>query len=281
MNIEKQYLNLVEKILTEGELKHNRTGVNTLAIAGAMLEHDMSEGFPLLTTRKIGIKNITSELEFFIKGLKSKKWLQERNNHIWDEWANPQKIPYGNDDETKKKMATEDDLGDIYGVVWRGKSGYQYIDQLKEIVDALKTNPNDRRMVCSAWSPMDLPSQALPPCHILWQVTVINGKLNLFWYQRSCDTLLGIPYNCASYALLLKLLAKESGLKEGKLIGFLADVHIYINHKDGAIEQLKRKPLPLPQLNITNFTSIFDWKYTDVELLNYHYYPLIKFDIAV
>jgi len=281
MNIEEQYLNLVKKILTEGELKHNRTGIDTLAIAGTMLEHDMSEGFPLLTTKKMGIKNVTAELEFFIKGLKDKKWLEDRKCYIWSEWCSPKKIPYANDEITKRNMAEENDLGDIYGVIWRGKSEYQHVDQLKNIVETLKENPNDRRMICSAWSPMDLPSQALPPCHILWQVTAINGKLNLAWFQRSCDVMLGIPYNITSYALLLKLLAKESGLNEGKLIGFLMDTHIYINHKEGALEQLNRKPFPPPVLNITNFKSIFDWQYTDIELLNYQNHPSIKFEVAV
>lgn len=280
-NIEEQYLDLVKDILGNGELKHNRTGIDAITIPGYMLQHDMSQGFPLLTTKKMGIKNIAAELEFFIKGLKDKQWLKDRGCHIWDEWCNPQKIPYGNDEITKQKMAEENDLGDIYGVVWRGKSEYQKIDQLKSVVDTLKKNLNDRRMLCSAWSPMDKPSQALPPCHILWQVTVINNKLNLFWYQRSCDVMLGIPYNIASYSLLLKLLAKESNLQEGVLTGFLADTHIYVNHRNGALEQISRQPRALPQLEITNFTSIFGWKYTDINLINYNPHPSIKFEVAV
>jgi len=281
MQAEEQYLSLIDRIIKEGELKHNRTGVDTLAIAGAMIEHDMSEGFPLLTTKKIGIKSVSAELEFFIKGLKDKQWLKDRKCQIWNEWCNPDKVAYGNNVSTKEQMANENDLGSIYGVIWRGKSEYQKVDQLQNIVNTLKSNPNDRRMVCSAWSPMDAPTQALVPCHFAWQVTVINNKLNLFWSQRSVDVGLGLPYNIASYSLLLKLLAKETGLLEGKLIGFLADTHIYVNHLPQLKEQLNRKPFKLPQLNITNFKSIFDWQYTDIELLDYNHYTPLKMEVAV
>jgi len=287
------YLDIVKNILEHGERKANRTGTDTIAIAGAMFEHDMANGFPLLTTKKTPFKMVASELEFFIKGITDKKWLQDHNNHIWDEWASPKKAPYGHDEESKKRMAEERDLGPIYGFQWRHfNAEYQNydmdytgqgIDQLKRVVEKLKTDPNDRRMIVSAWNPSKLGEMALPPCHYAWQVTVINNKLNLLWNQRSVDTMLGLPFNIASYALLLHLLAKESGLQEGKLVGFLADTHIYVNHLDGAKEQLTRdtNTYPLPVLQTENFTSIFNWKCEDSKILNYQSFPGIKFAIAV
>lgn len=289
----KQYLDIVKTILDEGEVKVNRTGVDAISIAGAMFKHDIKNGFPLLTTKKITLRLVASELEFFIKGMTDKQWLIDNNNHIWDEWANPKKVPYGHDETTKEKMVAERDLGAIYGFQWRHfnaqyknyNSDYtgQGYDQLKKIIETLKTNPSDRRMIVSAWNPLMLDEMALPPCHYGFQVTVINNKLNLLWNQRSVDTMLGLPFNIASYALLLHLLAKESNLEEGTLVGFLADVHIYVNHTDGAREQLSRDPkkYSLPQIKTEKFTSIFDWHYQDSEIINYESYPRIKFEIAV
>ncbi|MBM3204832.1 thymidylate synthase [Candidatus Uhrbacteria bacterium] len=289
----KAYLDIVRHILEHGEQKANRTGVDAMTVAGALFEHDMSKGFPLLTTKKVPFRLIATELEFFIKGLTDKEWLKERNNHIWDEWANPKKAPYGHSEEEKKRMLEERDLGAIYGFQWRHfnapyqnyDSDYtgQGVDQLKRVVDTLKSNPSDRRMIVSAWNPSMLGEMGLPPCHYAFQVTVINGKLNLLWNQRSVDTMLGLPFNIASYALLLHLLAKESGLQEGRLIGFLADTHIYINHVDGAKEQLSRDAslYPLPQITTDPFTSIFDWKSDDSKILNYQSHPKIEFPIAV
>jgi len=287
------YLDIVRNILERGERKANRTGTDTIAIAGAMFEHDMADGFPLLTTKKTPFKMVASELEFFIKGITDKKWLQDHNNHIWDEWANPKKAPYGHDEAAKAKMKNERDLGPIYGFQWRHfnaeyknyDSDYtgHGIDQLKKLTETLKTNPNDRRMIVNSWNPSMLGQMGLPPCHYCYQVTVINGKLNLLWNQRSVDTMLGLPFNIASYALLLHLLAKESGLQEGKLVGFLADTHIYVNHLDGAKEQLARDPniYALPKLETENFTSVFDWKCEYSKVLNYQSFPAIKFDIAI
>jgi len=287
------YLNIVDKILKEGILCPNRTGIPAYTIAGAIFEHDMSEGFPLLTTKKMGLRLISSELEFFIKGITDKNWLRDKNNHIWDEWAKPQLAPYGHDEESKNKMMKERDLGPIYGFEWRHfnapyttyDANYegQGIDQLKKIVETLKTNPRDRRMIVSAWNPQQFEEMALPPCHYAFQITVIDGKLNLLWNQRSVDTMLGLPFNIASYALLLHLLAKEAGLKEGKLVGFLADVHIYENHVNGAKEQLTRDPqkYPLPKIDTGNWKSIFDWTYEDTKVLDYQSYEKILFDIAV
>lgn len=287
------YHDIVKKILEHGEQKTDRTGTGTLATAGAMFEHDMANGFPLLTSKKTPFKLVASELEFFIRGITDKEWLKERNNHIWDEWASPQKAPYGHSVEAKAKMVAERDLGPVYGFQWRHfNATYQNydtdytnqgIDQLQKIIDTIKTNPHDRRMLVSAWNPSALPDMALPPCHYAFQVTVIGGRLNLLWNQRSVDVMLGLPFNIASYALLLHLLAKETGLKEGKLVGFLADTHIYLNHVDGAKELLTRDPnkYPLPQIETNNFTSIFNWHYTDSAIVGYDSYPKIDFVIAV
>lgn len=287
------YLDIVKKILKDGHLENTRTGIKAYTIAGAIFEHDMSKGFPLLTTKKTPFKLVATELEFFINGMTDKKWLQDKNNHIWDEWAKPQKAPYGHDEESKKKMLEERDLGPIYGFQWRHfnapytsyDTDYtgQGIDQLKKIIETLKTNPRDRRMIISAWNPQQFSEMALPPCHYAFQVTVIDNKLNLLWNQRSVDTMLGLPFNIASYALLLHLLAKESGLEEGKLVGFLADVHIYENHIEGAKEQLTRDPnkYPLSTIETENWQSIFDWHAENTKVLNYQSYDRIPFEIAI
>jgi len=287
------YLEIVDKILKEGVLCENRTGISAYTVAGAIFEHDMQDGFPLLTTKKVPFKLIASELEFFIKGITDKEWLIERKNHIWDEWAKPQLAPYGHDEASKKKMLEERDLGPIYGFQWRhfnapyDKFDSDYrdkgVDQLKKVIETLKLNPRDRRMIVSAWNPQQFGEMALPPCHYAFQVTVIDSKLNLLWNQRSVDTMLGLPFNIASYALLLHLLAKEAGLKEGKLVGFLADAHIYENHVGGAKEQLSRDPnkFPLPKIETKDWKSIFDWKCTDSEILDYQSYDKISFEIAI
>jgi thymidylate synthase len=287
----KEYLDILQKILDGGVLKENRTGTDTIAIAGAFFEHDMADGFPLLTTKNIPFRLVASELEFFIKGITDKNWLIERDNHIWDDWCCPEIVTYGHDDETKTKMKAERDLGPVYGWQWRhfgadylgwdSNHEGQGVDQLKNVVEKLKSDPNDRRMIVSAWNPVDLKKMALPACHYGFHVTVIDGKLNLLWNQRSVDTPLGLPFNIASYALLLHLLAKEANLEEGKLVGFLADTHIYVNQLEGIKKQLKRKPYPLPQINTDNFSSIFDWKYEDTKVIDYEHHPPIKFDLAV
>ncbi len=289
----KAYLDIVKKILDTGELVDTRQGTKAYTIAGAIFEHDMSKGFPLLTTKKMPFRLIASELEFFINGITDKQWLLDRNNHIWDEWASPVKAPYGHDEESKKRMLKERDLGPIYGFQWRHfnakyenyDTNYegQGLDQLKKIIETLKTNPRDRRMIVSAWNPLQINEMGLPPCHYSFQITTINGKLNLLWNQRSVDTMLGLPFNIASYALLLHLIAKEAGLKEGKLVGFLADVHLFENHVDGAKEQLGRDPekYPLPNIETSNWKSIFDWKYEDTKLNNYESFDRISFEIAI
>ena len=287
------YLDIVKKVLNEGVKKDDRTGTGTLAIAGAMFQHNLEKGFPLLTTKKVPYRLVASELEFFIKGISDKKWLLDRDNHIWDEWCTPLRVPYAHDEATKKKMLAERDLGPIYGWQWRHfgakYAGYdadftgQGVDQLKRMVEDLKKTPASRQMLVLAWNPIDRDIVVPPFCHYGFQVTVLEGKLNLFWSQRSVDTMLGLPFNIASYATLLHLLAKETGLKEGKLTGFLADVHIYLNHLDGAREQLNRDPnqYPLSRISTEKFTSIFDWEYSDTKINNYQSHPGIKFPIAV
>lgn len=289
----KAYHDIVKDILENGQQKDDRTGTGTIAIAGTIFKHDMSQGFPLLTTKKVPFRLVASELEFFIKGITDKQWLIERNNHIWDEWANPKKAPYGHDDASKKRMMEERDLGPVYGFQWRhfGATYENYdtdytgkgVDQFKNLIEKLKSNPTDRRMIVNSWNPTVMDQMGLPPCHYSYQVTVINGKLNLLWNQRSVDTMLGLPFNIASYGLLLHLLAKETGLAEGMLVGFLADTHIYANHIEGAKEQLARdvNTYPLPTIETNHFTSIFDWKTEDTKVIGYESYPTIKFDIAV
>jgi len=249
--------------------------------------------FLFLQQKKVPFRNIKSELEFFIKGITDKNWLRERKNPIWNEWANPEKAPYGHTEEAKKRMLEERDLGPVYGFQWRhfGAKYQNYdtdytgqgIDQLKNVVEKLKSDPTDRRMIVNSWNPVEMSKMGLPPCHYAYQVTVIGDKLNLLWNQRSVDTMLGLPFNIASYALLLHLLAKQAGLQEGRLIGFLADTHIYVNHVEGAKEQLSRDFIkyPLPKINTDNFTSIFEWKAEDTKLLDYESYPKIPFEIAV
>ncbi len=287
----KAYIDIVKKVLEEGTEKKNRTGIDTISIPGTMFEHEMSNGFPLLTTKLVPFRLVASELEFFIKGITDKKWLQKRDNHIWDEWCSPDTVPYGHDDETQRKMLEERDLGPIYGFQWR-HFGAQYtaynsppatpgIDQFKKLVHSLKTHPEDRRMIVSAWNPMHLHQMALPPCHYSFQIIVTAEKLNLLWNQRSVDIALGLPFNIASYGLLLCLLAQESGLETGRLVGFLGDSHIYENHIEGLKKQIKKEPFALPQLTFHRFKSIFDWKYDDSEIINYKHHPPIKFDIAV
>tara|TARA_Y100000310_G_scaffold92522_1_gene90156 strand:+ start:2468 stop:3334 length:867 start_codon:yes stop_codon:yes gene_type:complete len=286
-----KYLSILEEVLQKGVKKSNRTGIDTYSIAGKTFEHDMSEGFPLITTKKIPYHLVTSELEFFIKGITDKQWLKERDNHIWDEWCSPEIIPYAHDKETKERMRQERDLGPIYGFQWRHfgseYGGYnqdyngQGTDQLENVIKKLEKDPTDRRMIVTAWNPKDLDKMALPPCHYQFQVTVTDDKLNLMWNQRSVDSMLGLPFNIASYGTLLHLLAKQTGFEEGKLVGFLGDVHIYENHLEGAKKQLSREPFKSPKIETKEFNTIFDWNYEDTELNHYVCHPHIKLEVAV
>ena len=292
----KAYLDILDNCLRKGTLSDNRTGIKTIRIPwGATFEHNMEEGFPLVTTKKMGLKNISTELEFFIKGITDKQWLQDRNCHIWDEWSNidcwtsiyEQKrkdlqkkgcLSPETDKQAKNEAMLEGrDLGPIYGWQWRHFGGeYKWnskkpeenfnpkkpgIDQLANIIETAKKDPNNRRLIVSAWNPTDQNKMALPPCHIMHQILIHNGKLNLIWTQRSCDMFLGIPYNIASYAMLLLLYAKELGYKPGVLRGELHDVHIYENHINQVKEQLSRKPNKLPTVEIpdNNWNRLLNW----------------------
>jgi thymidylate synthase len=287
----KAYLDIVRRILEQGKRKQNRTGVDALTLPGVMFEHDFRDGFPLLTTKSVPFRLVASELEFFIKGITDKDWLRARNNHIWDEWCSPERVPYGRDDESRARMMAERELGPIYGWQWR-HFGAEYVahdqpprgpgvDQLRGLVEKLKSNPDDRRMLVSAWNPVDFPRMALPPCHYSFQVTVLDGRLNLMWNQRSVDVALGLPFNIASYGLLLHLLARESGLAEGRLVGFLADTHIYVNHLEGLHEQLAREPLPLPRIVTDGSGDLFAWSHEHSRVEGYRHHPKISFEIAV
>ena len=268
----KAYKDYLQYVLDNGVMTANRTGVNTLACSGYMLKHDMKDGFPLLTTKKMGIKNIASELEMFIKGIQDKRWLQERNNHIWDEWCNPQKVPYNNDEETKAKMLAEPDLGPIYGSQWVCFNGdAEKGNQLKTVIDTLRKDPTSRRLIVSAWNPLQLDQMALPPCHVGFELLCYpeQGTMDIIWAQRSCDSFLGVPYDLASYALLLTLICKETGYTPGSVYGMLGSCHIYENHFDVVKEQLSRPTHKLPTIEIENWVDIWNWQYTDVKLLNY------------
>lgn len=296
MNIDIIYHDLLRKILTEGKVKTNRTKVTTTSISGAMIEYDMADGFPLLTTKKMAWKTLRVELEGFIKGITDKRWFQERGCKIWNEWCSPKKVPYANDDVTCARMAAEPDLGPIYGFQWRNFNGnyngpearisddpslLSGVDQLKWAIEQVKNNPNSRRIIVSAWNPQQLDQMALVPCHYAFQLLVNGDQLDLLWNQRSCDTFLGIPFNIASYALLLELIAHECGLKANKLIGFLGDVHVYHNHMEQIQAQLEREPYPAPKLILGGHESIFDWEWSDATLDGYQSHGALPGAIAV
>ena len=277
---EYKYLHLLEDVLENGIRCPNRTGVDAITLPHAVLSFDMANGFPLFTHKKMATKTFKVELEGFIKGITDKKWYQSRGCNIWNEWCNPKKVKYGHDAETKKMMLEEQDLGKIYGYQWRNFNS-QGVDQLKWIVDELKNNQNNRQLVCSAWNPVEKPEQALPPCHVMWNVFVTEGTLHLCWFQRSCDLPLGIPANVMSYSLLLHLLCKETGLKAGKVSGFLSNCHIYVNQVEGVREALTRNVYKLPEVKTDKFTSIYEWQASDTEFVGYKNGDKIQFPIAV
>jgi thymidylate synthase len=263
----KQYLDLLQRIVNEGTRKEDRTGTGTLSVFGHQMRFNLEEGFPLLTTKKLHLKSIIYELLWFLKGDTNVKYLQENGVRIWNEWA----------DENGE-------LGPVYGHQWRSWPNYNggHIDQIQDIVNALKNNPDSRRMIVSAWNVAEVDQMALPPCHCLFQFYVANGKLSLQLYQRSADTFLGVPFNIASYALLTMMMAQVSGLKPGDFIHTTGDTHLYLNHLEQAKEQLKRTPRTLPRMVINpNVTSIFDFKYDDFTLEGYDPLPHIKAEVSV
>lgn len=263
----KQYLDLLQHVLDHGIFKEDRTGTGTHSVFGYQMRFDLQNGFPLLTTKKLHLKSIIHELLWFLKGDTNVKYLQENGVRIWNEWA----------DENG-------DLGHIYGYQWRSWPDYDggHIDQIKEAIDTIQNNPDSRRIIVSAWNVADLPQMNLPPCHAFFQFYVANGKLSLQLYQRSADIFLGVPFNIASYALLLMMVAQVTGLEAGDFVHTLGDAHIYNNHIEQVREQLSREPRALPTMKLNpNVKSIFDFKYEDFELTDYNPHPHIAGKVAV
>ena len=263
----KQYLDLMQKVLNEGQKKSDRTGTGTLSIFGYQMEFDLSIGFPLVTTKKVHLKSIIHELIWFLQGSTNIAYLKENGVSIWDEWA----------DENG-------DLGPVYGAQWRswpdGNNGT--IDQIQNLINSINDNPDSRRHIVSAWNPALVDEMALPPCHSLFQFYVANGELSCQLYQRSADIFLGVPFNIASYALLTHMIAQVCNLKAGKFVHTLGDAHLYINHLEQAKLQLSREVMGLPELKLSsNVNNIFDFKFEDIEIVNYESHPAISAPIAV
>lgn len=263
----KQYLDLIQRVLTEGTVKHDRTGTGTRSIFGHQMRFNLADGFPVLTTKKLHLKSIIYELLWFLHGDTNVKYLQEHGVRIWNEWA----------DE-------HGELGPVYGHQWRSWPDYKggTIDQISQVVEMIKQNPDSRRLLVSAWNVAEVENMALPPCHTLFQFYVANGRLSLQLYQRSADIFLGVPFNIASYALLLQMMAQVTGLEAGDFIHTLGDAHIYNNHLEQVQLQLTREPRTLPQMKINpEVKSIFDFKYEDFELVGYDPHPHIAGVVAV
>lgn len=261
------YLSLLNRILTEGHQKGDRTGTGTLSVFGHQMRYDLQDGFPLLTTKKLHLKSIIYELLWFLRGDTNVRWLQDHGVRIWNEWA----------DENG-------DLGPVYGHQWRSWPDYRggTIDQIAQVEEMIKRNPNSRRMLVTAWNPAEVEDMALPPCHCLFQFYVADGRLSLQLYQRSADTFLGVPFNIASYALLLQMMAQVTGLQPGEFVHTTGDSHLYLNHLEQARLQLSRTPRPLPTMRINpDVKSIFDFRYEDFELENYDPWPHIAAEVSV
>ena len=262
-----QYHDLLRHILQNGTVKEDRTGTGTLSCFGYQMRFDLSEGFPLITTKKLHVRSIIHELLWFLKGDTNIRYLKENGVSIWDEWA----------DE-------HGDLGPVYGHQWRSWPGYmgETVDQISEVLETIKKNPDSRRLIVSAWNPADIPNMALPPCHCLFQFYVADGKLSCQLYQRSADTFLGVPFNIASYALLTLMMAQVCKLEPGEFIHSFGDVHLYSNHMEQVHLQLSRDFRPLPQVVLNpDVTDLFAFTYDDFTLLNYDPHPAIKAEVAV
>lgn len=316
MHNEQQYLDLLQYVLDHGHKKNDRTGTGTISTFGYQMRFDLQESFPLLTTKKIPFGLIKSELLWFLHGDTNIRYLLEHKNHIWDEWAfknyiessdynGPDMTDFGRrhliDEDFNQKYQVEkkkfdqsilnDDafaqkfgnLGDVYGAQWRHwqKRDGGFIDQISNVIEQIKKTPDSRRLIVSAWNPEDVPTMALPPCHTLFQFYVNEGKLSCQLYQRSGDLFLGVPFNIASYALLTHLIARETGLEVGEFIHTLGDAHIYSNHLEQVKEQLSRKPVAGPNLEVTSDKSIFDLDVKDIRVDNYNPQPAIKAPVAV
>ncbi|MFT5170114.1 MAG: thymidylate synthase [Lysobacterales bacterium] len=269
----KQYLDLLQHVLDNGETKGDRTGTGTISVFGHQSRYDLREGFPLLTTKKVLFSSVVYELLWFLRGSTNINDDLKQHSPIWNAWA---------DDDGE--------LGPIYGYQWRkweryvdegeGKYRKEHVDQILNVIDMIKNNPNSRRLIVSAWNPSDIDRMALPPCHAFFQFYVVNGRLDCQLYQRSADIALGVPFNIASYALLLMMIAQECDLEPGIFVHTLGDAHIYANHLEGVKEQLKRVPKQLPQVKIAN-KPVLDVTFDDIELLDYEHDKFIKFPIAV
>ena len=262
-----QYLDLLSRILNEGVHKGDRTGTGTLSVFGNQMRFDLRDGFPLLTTKKLHLKSIIYELLWFLRGDTNIHYLQEHGVRIWNGWA----------DENGE-------LGPVYGHQWRSWPDYKggTIDQIANVLEQIKHNPNSRRMLVTAWNPAEVDEMALPPCHCLFQFYVADGRLSLQLYQRSADTFLGVPFNIASYALLLQMMAQVTGLEAGEFIHTTGDTHLYSNHLEQAKLQLTRTPRPLPKMKINpDVKDLFAFKYEDFELIDYNPYPHISAEVAV
>jgi thymidylate synthase len=263
----KAYHDLLQHILDEGVEKSDRTGTGTLSVFGYQMRFPLNEGFPCVTTKKLHLKSIIHELLWFLTGDTNIRYLKEHGVSIWDEWAD-----------------AEGNLGPVYGSQWRSWRGAdgQTVDQISQVVDQIRRNPDSRRLIVSAWNVADIPRMKLPPCHLLFQFYVARGRLSCQLYQRSCDVFLGVPFNIASYALLTLMIAQVTGLQPGDFVHTLGDAHLYLNHLDQARLQLTRQPRPLPTMRLNSAVqSIFDFHYEDFELLNYDPYPAIKAPVAV
>jgi thymidylate synthase len=263
----RQYLDLLEHVLDHGTVKSDRTGTGTTAVFGYQMRFDLSESFPLLTTKKLHLRSIIHELLWFLKGDSNVRYLQENGVRIWNEWADEQ-----------------GELGPVYGVqwrAWRGADGRVH-DQISDVIEQIKVNPHSRRHIVSAWNVAEVDQMALPPCHLMFQFYVANDRLSCQLYQRSADIFLGVPFNIASYALLTMMIAQVTGLKPGEFVHTLGDAHLYSNHLEQARLQTTRQPYPLPQMKLNpEVTSIFDFRYEDFELTDYQAHPHITAEISV
>ena len=261
------YLDLVRRIRAEGVRRSDRTGTGTIGLFGYQMRFDLGLGFPMVTTKRLHWPSIAHELLWFLRGDSNVAYLREHGVTIWDEWADP-----------------DGELGPVYGVQWRSwpGAGGQAIDQIQRVVDEIARDPDSRRLVVSAWNPADLEAMALPPCHVLFQFYVAEGRLSCHLYQRSADVFLGVPFNIASYALLTHMIARISGLQPGDFVHSFGDVHLYLNHLEQAERQLQRKPYPLPRLELNpGVKSLFEFRFEDLELIDYRHHPGIVAPVAV
>jgi thymidylate synthase len=262
-----QYLNLLQRVLDEGIKKEDRTGIGTMSIFGHQMRFDLADGFPVLTTKKLHLKSIIYELLWFLRGDTNIRYLNDNGVRIWNEWAD-----------------ADGNLGPVYGRQWRSWQNYSggHIDQISDAVNEIKNNPDSRRIIVCSWNVADIPAMKLPPCHCFFQFYVADRRLSLQLYQRSADIFLGVPFNIASYALLLKMMAQVTGLQAGDFVHTFGDAHIYLNHLEQVELQLTREPRPLPEMKINpNIKNIFDFHYEDFELTGYDPHPHIKGEVAV